>query len=162
MNVASTLIVYCAGAMKAAVADLAGKFERDTGHTLTFTYGPVGGLRTKAVAENPDVLILSAPALDEMGSEGHVIRETIVRLGTVGVGIAVRNGAPVPDVSTPERLRSALLAAKSLTYGDPAKGDSSGVHFAKVLERLGIVEELRGADPPRARRAGGCRVGRAR
>lgn len=135
--------VFCAGAVKSAIMDFAQAFERDTGYTLQFTFGPVGGLKAKALAGEPaDVAILTRPVLEEMAQQGKVIGETIVDLGRVGVGIAVRVGAAVPDVSTPDALRSSLLAAASITYGDPAKGDSSGIHFATVLERLGIAAEL--------------------
>jgi molybdate transport system substrate-binding protein len=59
------------------------------------------------------------------------------------VGVAVRNGAPKPDISTADLLKSALLATHSVSYSDPAAGGPSGVHFAKVLERLGIVEQMK-------------------
>lgn len=140
---AATLKVFCAGAVKSPVMKLAQAFERNTGCKLDFTFGAVGGLQAKASAGEPaDVLILARPALDGLAPR-VVCAETIVDLGSVGVGIAVHGSAPAPDVSTPEALRVALMAAKSLTYGDPAKGDSSGIHFAAVVDRLGIAGELR-------------------
>lgn len=139
----TTLSVFCAGAVKSAVVDFASGFERDTGHRVQFAFGTVGSLQAKAAAGGAvDVLILTRPALEQMESKGEVLAETIVDLGRVGVGIAVRGDAPVPDVSTPEALRKSLIAAKSLAYGDPAKGDSSGIHFAAVLKRLDIAREI--------------------
>ncbi|HSN40378.1 MAG TPA: substrate-binding domain-containing protein [Burkholderiales bacterium] len=139
----ATLKVLCAGAVKSAIMDFAQTFERDTGHSPQFTFGTVGGLQAKVMAGEPaDVLILTRPALEQMARQGKVRGETIVDLGRVGVGIAVRGDAILPDVSTPDALRQALIAAKSLAYGDPAKGDSSGIHFAQVLERLGIAREI--------------------
>jgi molybdate transport system substrate-binding protein len=140
---AAKLKVFCAGAVKSAIMDVAQAFERDTAHSLQFIFGAVGGLQDRVMNGEPaDVLILTRPALERMASQGRVSGETIIDLGRVGVGIAVRGDAPLPDVSTPEALRKALIAAKSLAYGDPAKGDSSGIHFATVLERLGIAREI--------------------
>lgn len=138
----SSMQVFCAGAVKSAITDFARSFERETGAVLQFTFGSAGSLQAKAAAEPVDVLIVTRPVLEKMALEGKVLGETIVDLGRVGVGIAVRDDAVLPDVSTPESLRNLLLAASSLTYGDPAKGDSSGIHFASVVERLGIAKEL--------------------
>jgi molybdate transport system substrate-binding protein len=140
----AALEVLCAGAVKSAIAELVRDFECETGHALTFTYGPVGSLRARIAAGEPaDVAILTRPALEEMQRQGRVLAGTIADLGRVGVAIAVREGAAAPDVSTPEALRDALLGAASIAYGDPAKGDSSGIHFAHVLDRLGIAAAVR-------------------
>ncbi len=140
---AAKLKVFCAGAVKSAITDVAQAFEHDTAHSLQFVFGAVGGLQDRVMSGEPaDILILTRPVLERMASEGRVSGETIIDLGRVGVGIAVRGDAPLPDVSTPEALRKALIAAKSLAYGDPAKGDSSGIHFATVLERLSIAREI--------------------
>jgi len=137
------LKVFCAGAVKSAIADFAQSFERETGHGLQFTFGTVGGLLDRIEAGEPaDVLVLARPPLEQAAQRGKVLPGSIVDLGRVGVGIAVHNDAPSPDVSTPDALRTALLAARSLAYGDPAKGDSSGIHFAQVLDRLGITQEM--------------------
>jgi len=137
------LKVFCAGAVKSAIMDVAQAFENDTAHSLQFSFGTVGSIQDKVMrGEQADVLILTRPALERMTSQGKVLGETIVDLGRVGVGIAVRGGAALPDVSTPGALRKSLIAAKSLAYGDPTKGDSSGIHFATVLERLDIAREI--------------------
>jgi len=57
-------------------------------------------------------------------------------------GIAVRKGEPKPDISTPDALKRTLLATRAIGYGNPAAGGAAGVHFAKVIERLGIVEQI--------------------
>ena len=132
--------VFCAGAVKSAITDVVRSFE--SGGAPQFTFGPVGSLQAKAAREPVDVLILTRPVLEQMALQGKVLADTIIDLGSVGIGIAVRDGVPSPDVSTPDALRTSLLAATSLSYGDPAHGDSSGVHFAAVLERLGIASEV--------------------
>ncbi|WP_158215433.1 molybdate ABC transporter substrate-binding protein [Candidimonas nitroreducens] len=137
--------VFCAGAAKAALAAPAAEFEGRRGLKLNCTFGPAGGLKRKALAgERVHMFILSRPTLEELEQAGLVEPGTIFDIGTTGVGVVVRKGRPLPDVSSPAALRQALLGAGSLTYGDPAHGDSSGTHFSWVIEKLGIGPELAG------------------
>src|SRR5262249_14977208 len=99
-------------AMKAAVDELAPPFERANGHVLRITYGPSGGLARRLNAGEPaDLIVVDSKALDELIKQGKVApgRTDVAR---TGIGIAVRKGAPKPDVSSPEALKRALLAAK--------------------------------------------------
>jgi molybdate transport system substrate-binding protein len=138
-----TLRIFCAGAVRGAMARLTAALEKETGEKLDFTFGAVGTLKKKVDAGEPaDFLVLSRPALETLAREGRVQSGSIRELGRVGVGIAVREGARAPSIATPAELSQALLAAASLSYGDPAHGDSSGVHFDEVLERLGIKARL--------------------
>jgi molybdate transport system substrate-binding protein len=66
-----------------------------------------------------------------------------VNLGSIGIGVAVKADAPKPDISTPESFKAALLAAKSIAYSDPAGGGSSGVTFDRLIQKLGIADEIR-------------------
>jgi len=75
--------------------------------------------------------------------EGKAAAGDVTVLARAGIVVAVRKGAPKPDISSPEALKRTLLAAKSITYSNPADGGASGNHFAKVLERLGIVNEMK-------------------
>jgi len=137
--------VLCAGAVKAALQGPAGEFERGRPGSLRCAYGPVGSLRARLEAGEPaDLLILSRPVLDALAGEGRVEPGSIADIGTVGVGIAVRRGAPLPDIASAQALRARLLEAESVCYGDPAHGDSSGTHFAKVLQMLGLAEAVAG------------------
>ena len=88
-------------------------------------------------------MILSRPVLDGLQTKGKVAQGSIVNVGSSYVAIGVRTGAPKPDISTAEKLKSALLAAKSISYADPAKGGASGVYFAKVIDRLGIADQVK-------------------
>src|SRR6266850_377168 len=74
--------------------------------------------------------------LDDLIKQGAVVG-TRVDIARTGVGVGVREGAPKPDISTPEAFKQAILDAKSLVYVDPAQGATSGIHFASVLQRLG-------------------------
>ena len=88
-------------------------------------------------------IVLQRQEIDGFVKDGKADASSVTVLARSGVGVAVRKGAPKPDISTPEALKRTLLAAKSITYVDPAGGGLSGVHFAKVLDRLGIADELK-------------------
>lgn len=75
---------------------------------------------------------------------GKVPPENVFELARTGISVAVRKGSAKPDISSPEALKRTLLAARSITYLDPKAGGASGIHFAKVLDRLGIAEEMKG------------------
>ena len=132
------LHVLCAGAARHAFTALAASFERASGHSFKCTFAAVGSLvRQHAQGARADFLLLNRPAMDALVSQGKALAP-LLDVGTVGVGVAVRSGSTRPDVSSPDLLRAALLAAPSLSYGDPAHGDSSGVHFAKVIGQLDL------------------------
>ena len=78
-----------------------------------------------------------------MSKQGKVAAGSDVTLASSGVAIAVKAGAPKPDISTAEALKQTLLKAKSISYSEPAAGGASGVYFAKLLERLGIADEMK-------------------
>ena len=135
--------VLSAGAMKAMVTELGEAFQRESGHTLRLTFDTVGSLRKRAATEPADVVILTAEAVDDLARDGLVAAGTRTDLGRVGMGVAVKEGAPRPDISTAESFKQAVLAAKSIVYTDPARGGTSGIHFASVLQRLGIAEAVK-------------------
>ena len=141
---AAELTVLSAGAVRSIVTDLTQAFERESGHTVKISFAPVGVIRQKlGAAEKADVVIMTDAAVDEMVRQGAVAAGSRTDVGRTGMGIAVREGAPRPDVSTPEALKQTLLAAKSIVYVDPAQGATSGIHFASVLQRLGIADAMK-------------------
>jgi molybdate transport system substrate-binding protein len=87
--------------------------------------------------------VFPAPNLDDLVKQGKIVADSKIILARSGMGVAVRTGAPKPDISTPDTLKRTLLAAKSIVYTNPALRSPSGVHFAQVLERLGIAEEMK-------------------
>lgn len=112
---------------------------------MTLTFGTVGVVRQKLTAGEPaDVVIMTGGAIDEMAQKGAVTPGTRADLARTAIGLGVRAGAPLPDISTPEALKQTLLGAKSLVYVDPPQGATSGIHFAAVLQRLGIAEAVKG------------------
>jgi molybdate transport system substrate-binding protein len=141
---AAELTVLCPRGVQAPLATLAERFAADSGHRVHFAFGTAGGVaRRAATGEGADVIITAVRALDELVARGVVSAGSRIDLGGVGVGLAVRAGTKVPDVSTPEELRRTLLAVPSLGYADPALGGQGGTHFAGVIERLGLTETLR-------------------
>ena len=138
------LRVFSAGAVRAIVTELAQTFQQETGHTVTLSFGTVGVTRGKlASAEPVDVVIMTDAAVDDVIREGALVAGSRADLARTGMGVGVREGAPRPDISTPEAFKATLLAAKSLVYVDPAQGATSGIHFKGVLKRLGIAEAVR-------------------
>ncbi len=132
-------------ALTPTLAELTPKYEASSGNKLTIVYSTIAELKKRIDAgETADVMILSRPALEDLQKQGKVAQSSIANVGSSYVAIGVRAGAPKPDIGTEEKLKAALLAAKSISYADPAKGGASGVYFAKVLDRLGIADQMKG------------------
>jgi molybdate transport system substrate-binding protein len=143
---AAEVRVLSAGAMRTIVTDLAEAFRHETGHTVRIESGTAGQLRDTALAgEIADVVIPTDTVLDQLAAKGGIIvADTRVDLARTGVGVAVREGAAHPDVSTPEAFKRAVLAATSIVYTDPARGGTSGIHVAGLLQQLGIADAVKG------------------
>jgi len=140
---AAEIKVLSAGAVKSVIVDVSDAFEKESGHKLTVSFGTVGVIKQKLAAEPADVVIMTDVAVDEAISHGSVVAGTRNDIARAGVGVGVKEGAPKPDISTPEALKRTLLAAKSLVYVDPAQGATSGIHFASVLQKLGIADAVK-------------------
>ena len=129
-------------AMKAAIEEIAPPFERASGHVVRVVYGPSGGLARRFNAgESADLVVVDSKVLDELIRQGKIAlgRTDVAR---TGIGIAVRKGAPKPDVSSAEALRRALLAAKSIGHTAPAGGGVTAAHIMGVFAKLGIAAEV--------------------
>jgi molybdate transport system substrate-binding protein len=129
-------------AMKATTDELLPPFERANGHVIRASYGPSGALiRRFDAGERADVFLTDSAAIDALIKQGKVMPGR-TDLARTGIGIAVRRGAPRPDVSTPEALKRALLAARSVAHAAPASGSITAAHIMGVFERLGIAAEV--------------------
>jgi molybdate transport system substrate-binding protein len=140
----AVLTIYSSIGVRSAAEALFGQFEKAGGHKLAVTWGtaPMLGKRIEG-GETADVLILSRAGMDGLLKQGKVVAGSDVALAGSGVAIAVKAGAPKPDISTPEALKQTLLSAKSIAYSEPAAGGASGVYFAKLIERMGIAEAMK-------------------
>jgi molybdate transport system substrate-binding protein len=140
---AAEVQVISAGAMRAIVTEMARAYEQETGNTVMLTFGTVGVVRQKMAVDPADVVIMTDVAVDESSRQGAVVAGSRVDIGRTGIGVGVREGAPRPDISSTDAFKQSLLAARSIVYVDPAQGATSGIHFASVLERLGIAEAMK-------------------
>ena len=130
--------------IKEIMEDLGPKFDRATGHKLAITFATTGAAAKRVQGgETFDVVLHSQQLIDGFVKDGKAVAGNVTVFARSGIGVAVRKGAPKPDISSPEALKSALLAAKSITYPNPAGGTAIGIHFSKVLDRLGIANEMK-------------------
>jgi molybdate transport system substrate-binding protein len=139
----ATIKVLSAGAVESMLRALGPGFEKQSGHRLDLSFNTAGGLRKRLGAgEAADLIVLPQATITAMAREGKVVADSVTDLGRTVTGVAVREGAPVPDISTPEAFKTALIAAKGVSYSNPAAGGSSGTFFAGLLEKLGIADEV--------------------
>jgi len=142
-TILSTIKIMSAGAVQSMVSALGPEFERESGHMLDLNFNTVGSLRARLEGgELTDLAILSQSAIAALDKQGLLLPGSIVDLGATITGVVIKEGAPVPDISTPEALKAALLKARGVSYSDPAAGGSSGTYFAGVLEKLGIADRV--------------------
>jgi molybdate transport system substrate-binding protein len=143
---AAEVRVMISGGLAAAYNALVPEFERTTGHKVLTAYGPSAGTTVNAIpirlerGEPADVLIMVGYALGGLAKQGKVVAGSSVDLVTSGIGIAVKAGAPKPDLSSADAVKRALLAAKSVAYSDSA----SGVYVStEMFAKLGIVDAMK-------------------
>lgn len=131
-------------AVRSAVEALIPPFERTSGHRIVPTWATSAMLNERIRSgEAADLLISTRSGIETLAKTGSVLGDSAADIASVGIGIAIRQGAPRPDVSTSEALKRTLLAARAVSFSDPAAGGVSGVHFARVLERLGIAGDMK-------------------
>lgn len=141
---AAELKVLTAGAFRPVVMAVIPEFTRVSGHKVAVENATVGVLRERIESgETFDVVIVTPAVIEELVRKGKVASGTNKTLARVGVGVMVRAGAPKPDISTVEAFKQALLSAHSVAYIDPASGGSSGIYVDRLLQRLGVAEQVR-------------------
>jgi molybdate transport system substrate-binding protein len=119
-------------------------YRQSGGPSVKFVYGTAGAVAKRVAAGDPgDVAISTQANMAKLESQGRIVAGSRRDLGKVGVAVAVRSGTPLPDISSPEAFKRAMLAAKSVMYSDPALGGQSGIHTARVFEKLGIAETMK-------------------
>jgi molybdate transport system substrate-binding protein len=141
---AAEVRVLTTGAFKPIVTALVPDFERRSGDTVVVVNDTAGALARRVEgSEAFDLLVLTPQALADLTQKGRVAAGTTVPLARVGIGVAVKEGAPRPDIGTVEAFRRALLDAPSIAMIDPAAGGSSGIYLAGLFERLGIADAVK-------------------
>lgn len=138
---AAEIKVMSGNGARAAVSELAAQFERSTGHKVTIHFEVNPGVKRRIEAgEAFDVAVLNPPVLDDLIGQGRIVKESRAVIGRAGIGVAVREGVPKPDISSVAAFKRTLLGAKSVAY--PGEG-ASGKYFAGLVERLGIAAEMK-------------------
>jgi molybdate transport system substrate-binding protein len=133
--------VLSARAPQMALQKLFAAFTTATGHHVAASYGTVGAVADRFKAgEAADLLILSPAALNGLGDA--LVARSLVDIARAGLAVCVRAGAPAPALATPDAFKSALVAARAISYSDPKAGGSAAAYFATLLERLGIADAV--------------------
>jgi molybdate transport system substrate-binding protein len=141
---AAEIYVVGAGAIEEPFEALADAFSRGSGHKVHAIFGPVGGMQAKLKGgEKADVIVLSTAAMDALDKDGALVAGSRAELGRATAGIAVRAGAPMPDISSPDALKKMLIAARTVAYTNPAAGGTAGIYMTGLLDRLGLTEEVK-------------------
>jgi molybdate transport system substrate-binding protein len=143
---AAEVHVMISGGLAAAVKQLVPQYEKASGNTVVIAYGPSMGTTPQAIpmrlsrGEPADVLIMVGDALGDLIGKGTAVADSRVDIADSPIGAAVKAGAAKPDISTPESLKAALLAAQSVAYSDSA----SGVYVGKALfDKLGLADAMK-------------------
>jgi molybdate transport system substrate-binding protein len=141
---AAEIKVLSTGNMANILADITAPFERATGHKLVIVTGSVTAIRDRVKSgEAADLTINERPELEELLKEGRLAPNSIVDIARSPFGVAVRAGAPKPDISTVDAFKRAFLTAESIAVPNPAGGAQDGVYFMALIERLGIADQLK-------------------
>ncbi len=144
MAQAAEIKVLAAGATKAVTVQLAERFQKETGHTFVIASDTAGGIAKRVQGgENADVVIASQGVVDTLIREGRLQAGSRRNLATTAIGVAVKEGAPKPDLSTLAAFRALLHSANTVAYVDPASGGTSGIYIAGVIDKLGMTEEMK-------------------
>jgi len=139
------------GGIREAVEQLLPGFEHKTGHKVKATFGSGLGTKQQVAKGEPFDVPIVQPPYPEVLSSGNVVADSAKTLASVSVGVAVRQGALKPDISTADAVRRTLMAAKSVSYPNPAGGAAAGVSFDETLKKLGIADQMQ----PKLKRAQG-------
>jgi molybdate transport system substrate-binding protein len=154
---AAEVKVFSTIGVQAALEELTPKFEKASGHKLTITWATAAVLVKRVQSgETADLLVLTKQGLETMVKENKATAGSDAVFASSGMAVVVKKGAPKPDISTSDAFKAALLKAKSISYSNPEHGGASGVYFAKLIERMGIADQLKGKThyPPPSGNAG--------
>jgi molybdate transport system substrate-binding protein len=142
------------GGIRAPIEKLIPAFEKKTGYVVKATFGSGGGSKKQVIQGDVFDVPIVQPPLPEVIASGNVVESSATPLASVAVGVAVKKGAPKPDISNIEAVKKMLLSAKSIVCPDAATGAAAGVSINDMLKKLGIddqvephLKRIRGAGP---------------
>lgn len=137
---AAELKVLAGGGITGPLNEIASQFEKATGHKVVIQYDAAPGLIKRTQSEPFDLGVTPSEVFADSAARARFAPGPTVEIAHVGFGVAVRAGAPKPDIGTPDKLKQALLKAKSITY---TKNGASAVFVTRMIDRLGIAAELK-------------------
>src|SRR5262245_25489054 len=126
---AAEVTLIAPGGIRAAIQQLIPDFERKSGHKVNATFGSGGGTKERVISGEPFDVPIVQPPLEPVLASGQVVVASETPLATVAVGIAVRSGAPKPDISTAAAIQSLLLSSKFIAYTNATTGAATGASF---------------------------------
>jgi len=141
--VAAELQIITTGAVQGVERPMAAEFGAANGHELNTIARPMAVVRQLVEAGEPaDIIIASSVVMESFIASGAVVEGSVVPVGRIGIGVAVREGALQPKIATVEEFRAAILAVDSLVHMDPAAGISSGIAISRIFAELGIADQI--------------------
>lgn len=141
---AEEVLLLSAAAMQSVFKEVAGEFERTSGHKLMIAYGTIGGVNERVLkGEAADVVIGSTLIMPGLVKEGKIRLDSAVTICKTGIGLVVSSGAAKPRMESVDDFTRAVLAAKVLVYADPVRGGAAGVHIGRVLQNLGLADRVK-------------------
>jgi molybdate transport system substrate-binding protein len=140
---AAELKILASGALKLALPQLIADFQKSSPDTVTVEYGPAGSIADRvSKGDAADVAIVTRSQLENLEDKGKIVAGSRVDIAGIAVGVAIRKGAPKPDIGSVEAFKRALLATRAIGYRDPATGSTSGIFTARMIEELGLAKQL--------------------
>jgi molybdate transport system substrate-binding protein len=143
-SIAADVRVFTSGAPAEVEKVLATKYAEMTGNRISFTVGTLSAIQAKlSGVKKPDIVVLPVPAMEALEKMGTLRPGSRIDLARVGIGVVVREGAPLRDISTVDALRKLLLDARSIAHPDPLGGGLAGVQIARMFAQLGISDAIK-------------------
>lgn len=138
--IAAEIRMLAVPGMKAAFDELVPQFERSASHKVAIGYEIFARQKAEIGKGEFDVAVFARSVVDELGKQGKIVTGSMTDVARTSIGVAVRKGAPKPDISTEDAFKRTLLAAKSITY---TKESATGVHVTQLLNKLGLTEAIK-------------------
>jgi molybdate transport system substrate-binding protein len=143
MASAAEIKVVTVGALQNGLKPLAADFTKQSGNQVNYTFTNPANLKNVLVGGQFDAIIAAAPSVEELDKSGGLQPGSLVKAVRVGIGVAVRDGAPRPDVSTPDAFKKAIMAARNIVYTDPTTANGSGVLTMRILAAAGLADAVK-------------------
>jgi molybdate transport system substrate-binding protein len=143
LAMAGEIRVVTVGALQSALKPLGADYTKQSGDQVSYLFNNPANLKKVLGEGQHDVIIAAAPAIEELDKSGGLLAGSRVKAVRVGIGVAVREGAPKPDVSTPDAFKKAIMAARNIVYTDPATPNGSGVVIMRILAAAGLTDAVK-------------------